>query len=646
MRRQPDLSFAAALRILDRHEPGLVDKLDKALGFTLLTAGTVAGLASLGTPIAPLGLCALVWGWVDQKNEACSLLRGVLKPARFKSPRGRERRELLEAAHGALVVSSFLDVFRESLATRATKDLMRQEHAKAAFEAIYLAELPTPSSQSFQENLSAVSVWAGIASEKADRLLNGVVPRELLSQVISRYESRFLELAADVSEFAVWASLGEHAATRRVVEAQGEALSRLEVLLRSNDDTELDQDLRALRRSNQGILSEPVIAADAEKYGVDVTFPTVERGFIAPHYKVARYLLQSANVASERWWDDQGRHADLDLMLTAYFNSPEAIRLPLLVLGHPGAGKSLLTKVIAARLPDSDYTVIRVPLRNVEATAPIIDQVQQALDRSTHRRTSWSRMAQQSADTIRVILLDGLDELLQASHIDRRGYLQEAMEFQRGERNQEQPVAIIVTSRTLVADRVTIPDGTTVVKLTDFNRAQIRDWVTRRNTANNRAITERAIPSLNPADLTDLHELAAQPLLLLMLALYAADPESPKLGADTSTITLYERLIDNFTRREVLKSDRPSDLKSAVEKQVERLSIAALGMFNRGIQYISDVELSDDIKALHNEPNAGRQLLGRFFFVHSAEAVLHEREISYEFLHASFGEYLAALHRR
>ena len=110
--------------------------------------------------------------------------------------------------------------------------------------------------------------------------------------------------------------------------------------------------------------------------------------------------------------------------------------------------------------------MVRVPLRKVSANAPLLDQIQQALDPATNRRVDWWRLSGQSASTIRVVVLDGLDELLQASNSDRSGYLQEVMEFQRLEAEQEPPVIVAVTSRTVVADRVDIPRGTTVVKLT------------------------------------------------------------------------------------------------------------------------------------------------------------------------------------
>ncbi|WP_285606627.1 NACHT domain-containing protein [Actinokineospora globicatena] len=656
MRRQPDLTFAEALRILDRDEPGLVDKLDKALGFVVLGAGTVAGIAALGTPLAPVVLFASVWGWVDQKNEAIKLLSSLVKPARFKNKRGRERRELIEAAHSLLVASSFLDVLRETIGPKAIKNLAITDIERnyvatgaitaplqSALDALYLAEIPAPSpARGFQENLATVRSWIGTAAGRTDTFLAGLSAWQgrptlanptFIDKVLARYESRYLELAADVPEFLFWSALGEHAATRVAVDRQAEALIRLESLLATTlTAPDPAEDLDALHRANRAILDHPIIAADVETH--DVQFPSVERGFITPHYRIAR---ADDRITDQDWWDDQPRHDDLDVMLAAHLTSANATRAPMLVLGHPGAGKSLLTKVIAARLPTANYTVIRVPLRSVEATAPIVHQVQEALDLSTHLRTSWRELARQSADTVRVVLLDGLDELLQAAQIDMRDYLQKAMDFQRLEHDQERPVVVIVTSRTVVADRVSVPADTAVVQLADFDDDQVDAWLSRWHTTN------PSLRTLRRQDFSHHRHLAGQPLLLLMLALYAAEPSAQGFDGDLSTAALYEHIFDTFARREARKSSNTTDLDKAVADQLERLSIAAIGMFNRSTQYISEANLSADLAALLQHDNtSGEQVISKFFFIHSAEAVTREKARSYEFLHATFGEFLVA----
>ena len=322
---------------------------------------------------------------------------------------------------------------------------------------------------------------------------------------------------------------------------------------------------------------------------------------------------------------------------------------------------------------------MRVPLRRVGANAPVIDQIQQALDRATNRRVDWWQLADQCEDTVRVVLLDGLDELLQASQHDQTGYLQEVVDFQRRQAEQDRPVAVLVTSRTVVADRVVIPRGTTVVKLNPFADADIADWRDRWNRVNAAAIGSGEMRPLALNAVRTQPELARQPLLLLMLALYVANPAMEPLDdMDLTSAELYRRLLTGFARREAAKELvrdpsgsspavgglHPNELEERVRDHLDRLAIAALGMFNRGRQDIGEEELGADLAALYprlkdrpRPAEAGRRIIGEFFFVHAAEALpltgtgasiasrpgAREHPLrAYEFLHATFGEYLVA----
>jgi hypothetical protein len=397
-----------------------------------------------------------------------------------------------------------------------------------------------------------------------------------------------------------------------------------------------------------------VPASAARHYGSDLRFPAVGDIFVNPRHRVASYT--DARPTDEDWWRGKPVHDDLDLRIAAHLTTPEAVDRPLLVLGHPGAGKSLLTKVLAARLPASSYTVVRVPLRRVGADSPVYAQIQQALDHATHERVDWPELVRQSGDTIRVVLLDGLDELLQAASVALHGYLQDVAEFQRREADLGRPVVVIVTSRTVVLDRVEIPAGTTMIKLESFDDAQITRWLAEWHRTNAAAIAGGTLREL-PTDVAlGQRDLAGQPLLLLMLALYAADPGA-RLEPGMSTVELYRRLIENFARREVTKSPvrlTPDEITEAVEDHVYQLSVAALAMFNRGRQDVTADELGADLAALESgsatmarAADSGHRVIGQFFFVHTAEAQdlsTEDPRRSYEFLHATFGEYLVARH--
>jgi len=710
MRPEPSLTFEGALKILGHYEPTWIERLNNVLGGVIFGAGAAAGLAAIGPAVlAPLGMFAAVWGWMGNKDTAVELLRQAVGAVSGKlaGTSGYERRQLIAAAHTTIVVASFFEVLEEEIGAKSFGRLRITDSEKAAlanvqkdtasgtiFEILYRTEVPAPSAVSgFEENVPALGQWYILFAQHLATFIHDVTGEKLdirwsdvARKARERYESRYLALAATVPEFMVWAMLGEHAATRvavaslradvvAVLDGERDSLSRVEALLAlgtgpvpmSARPGTGPSDLRArVARANRGVLTEKIIPEDARSYGADISFPTVDQGYINPRFRIdlARAI---ALPADEGWWSGLPERDDFDLMFAGYVASPYATQVPMLLLGDPGAGKSMLAKVLAARLPAAGYTVVRVPLRQVRADAPVTSQIEDALRRSTNQPIAWWNLADQSQDTVLVVLLDGLDELLQASVHDRSGYLHDVAEFQKGEALQDRPVIVVVTSRTVVVDRVRIPDGTTLVKLGSFTDDDVADWLGRWRRVNAEAIAGQRMGDLTLAAARTQPVLAGQPLLLLMLALYAADLTMPPLDAGLGRAELYQRLLDGFARREAAKDlglghdPRPDELESRARDHLKRLEIAALAMFNRGRQDIGEEDLGKDVEALDprlmvrpRPVEAGQRIIGEFFFVHAAEAraltgtanmqdvraLLPRR--SYEFLHATFGEYPVA----
>jgi hypothetical protein len=731
MRREPSLTFEGALRILGQHEHKTIERIDKLLGGVILGGGVVAGAVAFGvTPLAPLAAFGVMWGWVDQKGLAVDLLKSAIDTVsgRLTGLRGFERRDLIAAAHSTIAAAAVFESLREhvgqefyaqlNITDEEKISLIRETEPDGNHEGIrhlYSAEIPAPSAAvGFEENAAQVEKWQARYVLSVYHFLQGLTLGEnapidldvILTSAEKRYRSRYLELAAKVPEFAIWAQLGEHAATRTAVREAGkemtggieglgvsvlklnadvvtgfnanrDALNRIEALLAAcaprtgggHEATAVGRQrvglpglLQAVSRANAGVLEERIIEADRERYPAGLEIPRVSEIYVNPRYR-ATVFHDQARPADEQWWEEQESRSDFDVFLARHVTAPDATRRPLLLLGHPGAGKSLLTKLFAARLPASQYMVVRVPLRRVSADAEIHHQIEEALDTTTHQRITWSDLAEQSGEVVRVVLLDGLDELLQASGHDRSRFLEDVMDFQERESTQKRPVVAVVTSRTVVADRVRVPDGTTVVKLDPFTGNDITDWLGRWKRANADAIAAGIVGELTLSAVRRQPELAEQPLLLLMLALYAADPDLPPLGEDMATAELYRRLLDGFARREAGKDvglgrdPSPDELAQRARDHLDRLAVAALGMFNRGRQDISEEELGRDLEALEprlmersRPAEEGQRIIGEFFFVHAPEARTTDGQRArggrpqraYEYLHATFGEYQVA----
>lgn len=226
------------------------------------------------------------------------LLRSVVSRLRVRAAgaTGRERRELIAAAHSTIAAAAFLDSLRGALVaggpTLEFAALEAGTDTESYFQALYQLEVPCPTGAwGFHENLARIEQWAAGLLGNAERHLRvaGVAPPDttgFIEAVTGRYESHYLDLAAKVPEFLIWASLAESTATRerlagvdefvRAARAeQTTALARVERLLSAHAQHLELTDLRwRLRAANRDVLDEPVMPTDAERYDTDVVFPS------------------------------------------------------------------------------------------------------------------------------------------------------------------------------------------------------------------------------------------------------------------------------------------------------------------------------------------------------------------------------------
>jgi hypothetical protein len=410
-------------------------------------------------------------------------------------------------------------------------------------------------------------------------------------------------------------------------------------------------------RAYRAVLERPVLTAGDVPEGIRL--PLLGDAYVNPLFRAASGGT-AGQFAEESWWSEQPVRDDLEGFLLGYLTCPQAVQAPLLILGQPGSGKSVLTQVLAARLPPGDFLVVRVLLREVAADADLQSQIEHAIRSATSEVLTWPDLSRSADGALPVVLIDGFDELLQATAVRQTDYLRKAADFQAREATQGRPVAILITSRTAVADRAQPAPGMTVIRLEPFSEAQITRWLSAWNDANTSGLAARGLRPLSPQTAMEHADLVSQPLLLLMLALYDADGNRLQHGSTAlDEAGLYERLLTSFAEREISKSgtDLPADqFREAVERELLHLSVVAFAMFTRGRQWVSEAELDADLPALlgpavsQQAPaglraplSAAQIMVGRFFFIHEARATRDDTRLStYEFLHATFSEFLIA----
>ena len=671
------LTYADALRILGHRRSRLVVLLD-VVASAGLTAWAASAWTTGGDAGVPLNLFEL-------KNDVVRFSQAlVARTSEWRSGLSRfDRTQRLAAAHAVLVVSAYFEALEQADLPLGLDQLAlaRPQQAAAAageqlpdsyvalIEVLLSDRLPLPEchrpySETRQEVgrvharlaerteslVRGLAVWDGLDQGQRRRMLDAMTGSATLRRALRSYDDAYRRLATDNHEFAVWASLTEtHALGARLADVTG--------LLASAHARRPGNRTRAhLLKANQSVLDEPLFGAAQVPGGV--VLPPLREAYINPGCRVAE-VHPGDSPADHGWWREQSPVPDVEALLAGYLTSPRATRSPLVVLGEPGSGKSKLTEVLAARLADTDFLPIRVELRTVPAESMIQEQIEHAVYRGPGERVSWHDLLEAADGALPVVMLDGFDELLQASGINRYDYLEQVRDFQRTQARIGHPVTVIVTSRTLVADRARFPIGTLTVRLEPFGQAQVRRWLAVWARHNTDVLAARGLRPL-PADSALAHpELAGQPLLLMLLALFDATSNAlQRDGAALGRAELYETLLMDFALREVRKAPRTQGLATAqqytlAERELHRLAIVALAMFCRHRQSVSAAELDQDLPVLFRDDDQNedrdsaltpaQRATGRFFFLHTAEASWRgQLAHSYEFLHATFGEFLVA----
>lgn len=684
-------TFKGAMVLLDPDQRTRT-ALEKVFGTALFVGAGAAAIA--GGPVVGIGAAAWL-ALVDPKNDAAALLTPAVAALtrKLRGTADMDQLELIAAAHTITVMSSFFDTLPDVLGkaygdlklTDREKDKLTEPADGTLLDVdVRLSSPELGLNENIERNLApyferlaqrCIDFFSGLeAWERVRRSAPADPVGAIVDGSVHRYRSRMLELGTS-APFALWLTLNEFTATQTQAAQQTAALEGLRTVLSiamGTSTAEHNSYRRKLALAAQEVLDEPLLRSRP----TNIASPTVRDGFVEPAFRHA-VAQERSRPADEGWWRQQPEDSSLIDLLAGYLASPQGAELPLLLLGHPGAGKSLLTEVLAAQLPPESFAVVRVPLRSVNPDDDLTMQITKELQRTLQRpNADLDELRQELGPCTEceqgrtacphrchlVVLLDGFDELVQATGVTQSAYLTKVVAFQKRARTLGTPTSVIVTSRTVVADRAEIPAGTPMIKLLEFDKGRIQRWLTAWNVAHSEIagfvpldIGEMTVDDDQMTTGNDIADLSRQPLLLLMLAVYLAELGTNKLtGSDLTQSELYERILDRFISRQITEKtapDQPAEAQRILEAQQRRqLQYAAIGMFNRGRQHVSDIELNADLAALEppRDAAAGIQpltpadrVLGEFMFVHNPRADREQRS-AYEFLHATFGEFLVA----
>lgn len=689
------------------------------------TAGepAVAGAITIGTVINA----------ISQKGKILDAAKRVMELLKNDSASYGEKYERMMEAYTILWVAAYFDAFEKTVPKEILEKVALvagdKENIAAKISLLARVEGEYPDTEVNLPNLvfgiNAVNeqikkvykemtlqlgdfitklAFSEEADEKTQITLNAKL-EELPEAALRVFMDQYLTLCSKFPEFAAYINLEKEREYKIEIDAQNKAL--VDLVLKSHEETaagfqalenaicslneiQRKQEIkkitdRIIERYKEAVKRRIVETDEAE----ELNYPHITEAFVPQRYKLIIYTSNELRLELESQWNNIEPREDMLAFWGRFLLDPQSTSHLVLILGDPGGGKSLLTEMLSAKISSGAEIVVRIPLRrysnrisDMEIEEIICQQIKDDGD-AGRSIEAFKEIIGDNPERPVTLIFDGYDEVQQATGLAYPGFLRNLRKFQKHCREENRPVRIVVTSRRTLIDKAIIPIGTVVMKLLEFDPNQKAQWIETWNHSNHDLLNKANIEDFNlPKGNRDIDELASQPLLLLMLAIYDADLENKRNALRTFTeeqvgdfnrMHLYNELIRRFIRRELMKGRKgkgaifedaqPNKQEKMVSDEMEKLGIAALGMFVRRRLWITIPELSADfrkleVKAIKPEDEealeAGEVFLGSFFFIHdsrynnkddsvtTSRSKKREKEASFVFLHKTFYEFLVA----
>jgi hypothetical protein len=303
-------------------------------------------------------------------------------------------------------------------------------------------------------------------------------------------------------------------------------------------------------------------------------------------------------------------------------------------MGGPGTGKTSLMEVLCGDLARTHLVpIILVPAKKLDPRRPLLPEVQDYL-----RNNGAGTVADLITSTEDCVLaIDGFDELAYATLSTLDMFFRGAQDLVRERAGVRLKIVLSGRPTLFAVNDVTIPAGSHVVALQPFDKERVERWSTKWRNATGGTF-DGTMYLKSPS--SDVRELAAQPMLLYLLAKMHEDGEP--IPQDTSIsggvrFEIYRQILNWVCRRQ--EGKQVSSLLSARLRRY--LQIAGLATHQSGQ------------RSLHRRHFA--RALGQAGLIEDAtdvDAKVHStilafaftsvEDSAWEFTHKSFGEALAA----
>lgn len=207
--------------------------------------------------------------------------------------------------------------------------------------------------------------------------------RGLPKTAVNTYEQQYFALAKEFPDFSVWANRREHARLEAQIDVGfqriAEELRKLSAAAPCGGDAAMEI-LARYEKKYARYITSPIIEYDMGNSVEEIVFPAKRNIFIPQAFQALAFRRQMSLEQTDIW-KNAFSGQDIGQYIGSILRHPKYGELPLLILGLPGAGKTLLCHMLAAQILFSEYHVIIIRLRDTIAEDTIVKQISAQMER-------------------------------------------------------------------------------------------------------------------------------------------------------------------------------------------------------------------------------------------------------------------------
>ena len=231
----------------------------------------------------------------------------------------------------------------------------------------------------FLQFYEKLSFFDDMNEEKREHFL--MIIRGLPAKAVENYEKQYYQLAINFNDFFVWTNIEEHKKIQKKLDVGFSEIARLvSDYCEKSSNSKAKNTLEQYRKKYNSYVDTPVVDVSEMNFCStdEIIFPNKRHIFVPQSFKALTYK-NDIHLENRDTWKMCDERDDIGKFVSDILRHSITGSLPLLILGNPGAGKSLLCNMLAAQILYHEYHVIIIKLRDTVAEQTVPQQINQGV---------------------------------------------------------------------------------------------------------------------------------------------------------------------------------------------------------------------------------------------------------------------------